>query len=177
MTARCSKLPAGWANHFAKDDKLLPAAITFPVLLKQCRLELGLTQTQLAVRAGISVSLVRKYETGARVPPRATAVQLANALELAGEERAAFLVAAGARSLPPATTQHTPPAARMASHRLPVAPTPLLGREAELAALTRLLGEHTARCVTLIGPPGVGKSRLALAVAAALQPLFTDGAA
>lgn len=100
MTARCSKLPAGWANHFAKDDKHLPAAITFPVLLKQCRLELGLTQTQLAVRAGISVSLVRKYETGARVPPRATAVQLANALGLAGEERAAFLVAAGARSLP-----------------------------------------------------------------------------
>lgn len=177
MTARCSKLPAGWANYFVKDDKRLPAAITFPVLLKQCRLELGLTQTQLAVRAGISVSLVRKYETGARVPPRATAVQLANALGLAGEERAAFLVAAGARALPLATTQHTPSAARMASHRLPVAPTPLLGREADLVALTRLLGEHTARCVTLIGPPGVGKSRLALAAAAALQPLFADGAA
>ena len=155
----------------------MPAAITFPVLLKQCRLELGLTQTQLAVRAGISVSLVRKYETGARMPPRATAVQLANALGLAGEERTAFLAAAGSRTLPNATIQPIPATARPLAHRLPVAPTPLLGRDAEIAELIQLIGAHTARCVTLIGPPGVGKSRLALAVATALQPSFADGAA
>ncbi len=134
----------------------MPAAITFPLLLKQCRLELGLTQTQLAVRAGISVSLVRKYETGARMPPRATAVQLANALELVGEERTAFLAAAGSRTLPNATIQPILAMARPLAHHLPVAPTPLLGRDTEIAELIQLIGAHTARCVTLIGPPGVG---------------------
>lgn len=46
---------------------------------------------------------------------------------------------------------------------LPVPATPLLGRDNELAALDRLLAEH--RCVTLLGPGGVGKTRLAMEIA------------
>ncbi|HEX2033493.1 MAG TPA: tetratricopeptide repeat protein [Chloroflexota bacterium] len=59
--------------------------------------------------------------------------------------------------------------------RLPHPLTSLVGRAAESVAVTRLL-QH-ARLVTLTGPAGVGKTRLALEVAARLESLFPDGAA
>lgn len=64
--------------------------------------------------------------------------------------------------------------ARISHSKLPVPLTPLIGRQAELAEIeSRLL---TARLVTLTGTGGVGKTRLALAAAAATAPQFADGA-
>ncbi|MFF0296383.1 ATP-binding protein [Kitasatospora sp. NPDC004614] len=57
--------------------------------------------------------------------------------------------------------------------RLPAEATPFIGRAAELEALTALLGR--SRLVTVTGPGGVGKSRLALRAAARLAPDFPDG--
>jgi excisionase family DNA binding protein len=62
-----------------------------------------------------------------------------------------------------------------AAHALPVPGSRFVGREAELAALTALLADPAERLVTLTGPGGIGKTRLALAVAAAVQDHFPDG--
>jgi predicted ATPase len=61
------------------------------------------------------------------------------------------------------------------AHNLPIQPTPLLGREREIAALGPLLRRDDARLVTLTGPGGVGKTRLGLQVAAELVDAFVDG--
>ena len=58
---------------------------------------------------------------------------------------------------------------------LPVAPTATVGREQELVAVARLLGDPDCRLVTLTGPGGVGKTRLARAVADAIRSSFADG--
>src|SRR5215203_2986416 len=61
--------------------------------------------------------------------------------------------------------------------RLPVPVSTLVGRERDVAALAELLTDPTVRLATLTGPGGVGKTRLALAAAAAVADDFTDGAA
>jgi predicted ATPase/class 3 adenylate cyclase len=60
-------------------------------------------------------------------------------------------------------------------HNLPIQPTPLVGRERELAAVVTLLRREDVRLVTLTGAGGVGKTRLALQVAAELVVNFADG--
>src|SRR5947207_10441389 len=63
------------------------------------------------------------------------------------------------------------PLARM----LPAQPTALVGRERDLALLTQLLLSPDVRLLTLTGTAGAGKTRLAIAAAAALQERFRDG--
>jgi predicted ATPase/DNA-binding SARP family transcriptional activator len=61
--------------------------------------------------------------------------------------------------------------------KLPVPPTSLVGRRLEVAAVIGLLRGEDARLLTLTGPGGTGKTRLALAVATELGPALADGAA
>ena len=61
-------------------------------------------------------------------------------------------------------------------HNLPLQTTPLLGREQEVQAVSRLLLRDGVRLVTLTGPGGTGKTRLSLQVAADLLDQFEDGA-
>src|SRR5258708_7613179 len=70
---------------------------------------------------------------------------------------------------PPLKTLDTHP------HNLPVQPTPLIGREREVAAVQQLLQREDVRLLTLTGPGGSGKTRLGLHVAAELSDHFTDG--
>ena len=146
-----------------------PPSPPFGAVLRRLRLEAGLTQEELAERAGLSARGVSDLERGVRRRPHPdTARRLADALALAPEARAAFLAAAvydGATvqaSLPPGT----PP---------PLSLDPLVGREEEVAAVAALLGGDGARLVTLTGPGGVGKTRVALAVAAEAPDGFPDG--
>lgn len=63
---------------------------------------------------------------------------------------------------------------RMRSN-LPIPSTPLIGRGRDMAALRELMQQGHTRLLTLIGPPGIGKTRLALAIANALRSDFDDG--
>ncbi len=60
-------------------------------------------------------------------------------------------------------------------HPLPVALTPLVGRERDVVAIANLLHQRHVRLLTLIGPAGVGKTRLGLAVATDVRDLYPDG--
>ena len=71
----------------------------------------------------------------------------------------------------------TPPARELSAprHNLPHQLTPFIGRVSELAQLAQHLTDPACRLLTIVGPAGMGKTRLALEVAAALLPRFEDG--
>ncbi|HEV2456890.1 MAG TPA: helix-turn-helix domain-containing protein, partial [Ktedonobacterales bacterium] len=151
----------------------------FGNLMRRARQAAGLTQAELAERAGLSWRGVNDLERGVRRRPRRdTVALLAAALGLSDEERAAFEAAAhpsagAAPDLPTDTPPPHPVEPRL--HNLPIPPTPLLGREREAREVTALLRRADVRLVTLTGPGGVGKTRLALQVAAELVDDFADG--
>jgi len=143
----------------------------FGSLLRDYRLAAGLSQERLAEHCGLSARGISDLERGARTVPRLETVGLlADGLGLAGGDRAALLAA---RNVAPSA----PPAGSPAVARLwvPVPSTPLVGREREIEHVLALLHDPSVRLVTLTGPGGVGKTRLALAVAAAAEAAFTDG--
>ncbi len=89
---------------------------------------------------------------------------------LARAERLFQLVAPGLMS------EFPPPRARSTTRvRLPPAPTSLVGRERELTAMMEMMSRPQVRLATLTGPGGIGKTRLALAVAEELASSFPDG--
>jgi predicted ATPase/DNA-binding XRE family transcriptional regulator len=141
----------------------------FAELLRRLRLAAGLTQESLAQAAGISVDAVGTLERGTRLTPRAdTARLLADALRLDGEDRRRFLsVSAPHPRHPPPAWSAWPLAGRSPPVRspLPVPLTPLVGRTELVDQVCRVVVARPRRLVTLTGPGGVGKTRVALAVA------------
>jgi len=177
--------------------------LTFGELLKRYRKAAGVTQDALAARTGYSTIYIGMLERGERRPVAAAVTLLTRALGLTAADRAALGEAEtrlSAPSSPPGATapaSSPPGGAPMAVppltssppdafappdatpspmlSSLPIAPTELVGREHAVAAAVTLLGRDGARLLTLTGPGGVGKTRLALAVAEEARDRYPDG--
>jgi predicted ATPase/DNA-binding XRE family transcriptional regulator len=144
---------------------------TLATVLRSLRETRGLSQEELAQRAGLSTHAISALERGTRTRPYPHTLRaLAGALDLSEADRSRLIAAVPVRARP---ARAAPDAATARPRDLPVPTTPLLGREEEVRRVGRLLGEH--RLVTLSGPGGVGKTRLALAVATAVRDRYADG--
>lgn len=159
----------------------------FGAFLRQLRRRARLSQTDFAAQVHLSSAQISRLESGDRLPDPAAvtalfvpALQLEDAphlarrlVTLAAEARGERPVAEAA----PASVAHTP---RLPDtdddRRPPLQPVRLFGRSETVDQACKRLMEADVRLLTLTGPPGVGKTQLALAVAHQLQDLFADGA-
>ena len=150
--------------------------------LQRRRKALGLTQVQLAENVRCSPATIRKLESDERRPSKPIARRLAECLGVDDSELRPFVEFArgGWSDRPIAGPALEPPSPwRTANHdakHLPGQLTRLVGRDAELATVTDRLRRGDVRLLTLTGPGGIGKTRLALESARELALHFEHGA-
>ena len=150
-------------------------------LLRQLRAAAGLTQQELAKAAGVSPRAVSDLERGINHTARQdTAVRLAGALGLAEPVRSLFVAAARGRIQAAqvlAARSSQPPGESLAPagglHGFAPALTSFVGRAGPVGEVTALLDRD--RLVTVTGPGGAGKTRLAGQVANQVAGRFADG--
>jgi predicted ATPase/DNA-binding XRE family transcriptional regulator len=139
---------------------------SFGAQLKALREAAGFTQEELATIAGLSVHGVSALERGERRRPHVETLRaLAAALDLPEATRDALWRSARAPSGGTAVAEHTALA-------LPLPLTSLLGRDADLDTLRQWFADPLGRLITLTGPGGAGKTRLAIEIA---RTLAADG--
>jgi predicted ATPase len=115
----------------------------------------------------LTPNAVGTLERGERRRPYPNTVRaLAEALDLDDADRADLIASVPSRG-----------GRTAAASTLPVPPTPLIGREQDAGSIEARFRQREARLVTLIGPGGVGKTRLAVEVASRLLTAFPDGIA
>src|SRR5262245_662840 len=135
---------------------------SFGAQLKALRAAAGFTQEELATIAGLSVHSVSALERGERRRPHVETVRaLSAALDLTSATRDALLGSARAPA-------HDSAVDELSSVPLPLPLTALLGRETDVQTLRHWLADLALRLITLTGPGGVGKTRLALELARAI---------
>src|SRR5690349_17346937 len=136
---------------------------TFGAQLKALREAAGFTQEELATIAGLSVHAVSALERGERRRPHLETVRaLSAALDLNSDARDGLVASARGPA-------HDTAVDELSGAPLPVALTPLLGRDADVRTLRHWLDDPAARLITVVGPGGVGKTRLALEVARGIE--------
>ncbi|MBA2278417.1 MAG: helix-turn-helix domain-containing protein [Chloroflexia bacterium] len=143
--------------------------------MRSHRVAAGLSQERLAERARLSLRGISDLERGARRSPRLETVRmLSDALNLSQEDRVLFFRVA--RSLADGQQpQANESLSKPVPSSLPVPPTSLVGRVHEIATIVELLDGASPRLITLTGPGGVGKTRLAQEAAAVVATAFPDG--
>ena len=129
---------------------------SFGAQLKALRGSAGFTQEELATIAGLSVHAVSALERGERRRPHVDTVRaLSAALDLNGATRDALLASARAAASKTAVDQ-------LRDVSVPLSLTALLGRDTDVQTLRHWLADPAVRLITLTGPGGAGKTRLAL---------------
>jgi transcriptional regulator with XRE-family HTH domain len=158
---------------------------TFGQWLKQRRKSLDLTQDELALRVGCSLVTIQKLESGERRPSKQIAHLIAKHLNIPRDECPYFVkfardTAHGNRqaALPelPATPGTPWRVLRRRYTNLPVSATKLIGRDQDVAAVKDRLLQDKVHLLTLVGAPGIGKTRLGIQAAEELLDDFEDGA-
>jgi predicted ATPase/DNA-binding XRE family transcriptional regulator len=136
-------------------------------LLRRWRAAADLTQEELAELAGVSVRTISDVERGLRrTVYRHTAEVLASALGLDEVQRTEFESAArGSARRGPRDAAAAAFASGAEAARLPTPPTRLIGRERELDVVEGALADEEIRLLTLTGPGGIGKTRIAIEAA------------
>ncbi len=141
----------------------------FGTLLRRYRTAAGFTQEALAARAQLSARTIADLERGInRIPRHETFGLLMSALGLTAQQQALFL--AMVRPEMKVTADGS-----LSLSRLPLPPTPLIGREQELVQALTFLQRDEVRLLTLTGPAGIGKMRLATQIGQDLGEHFADG--
>ena len=136
--------------------------------VRRQRKALDLTQQELAQRVGCSVSAILKIEADERRPSRQVAELLAKHLQIQADQTDLFLKVARKEKLTDSLGEihvSTQPSPHLISH-IPSSLGPLIGRDTELAEITRMVNEPHCRLLTLTGQGGIGKTHLARHVAA-----------
>ena len=168
------------------------------------RTKMGLTQVELAQLLGVSRRAVGDWEAGNSYPklehfkqlvvlalqhkafPAGSEAERIRALWHASHQKVLLDEAWLNQLLTPSPKQKTHSArdeesrirnGKQASLVLPFRPTTFVGREAELTEIDALLSDSACRLLTLVGPGGIGKTRLAFEVATRQTEMFQDGAA
>lgn len=164
--------------------------LSFGVWLRQRRKALALTQAEVARHAGCTAATIRKLEADERKPSWQLAELLATALAVPDEQRMTFLHAArqvqalsqltqapsvaSSLTITPLVTPSSQSSPRQPPQHLPAPMTSLVDRIHDTATVVRLLTRPDVRLLTLLGPPGIGKTRLALHSAEMVASHFRD---
>jgi predicted ATPase/DNA-binding XRE family transcriptional regulator/Tfp pilus assembly protein PilF len=138
----------------------------------------GYSQEELAERAGLSANAISALERGERKRPYPdTLRRLGEALRLSEGQRSDLAAAlrTGRDDIP--ASPRLSSAFDEAPDDLPDPGTPLIGREREAEVVLHLLSQSSGRLLTLTGPGGVGKTRLALHTVRRIRDRYSDGVA
>ena len=152
---------------------------SFGIWLRLKRKALDLTREDLAKRVGYSAATIRKIEDEERHPSAQAVERLAEFFNIPQGERKDFLHFARGDSkfAPIENGEDAPwhPTVRPHPSNIPATTTALIARQQEIALVREYLLKADIRLVTLMGPPGIGKTRLSIETARAVLPDFSDG--
>ena len=152
---------------------------SFGYWLRLRRKALDLTREELAKQVGYSAATIRKIEDEERQPSAQVVERLAEVFKIPQNERTDFLrFARGAWSSTSAQSAEAVPwraSGKSTPSKLPATATSLIGREQETVDVREYLQRADIRLVTLMGPPGIGKTRLSLEAARTSLLNFPDG--
>ena len=158
--------------------------VSFGEWVQTRRNQLRYSRPALAHKISCSPHTIKKIERDERKPSVEIAELLAYHLQISEAEQDSFIRRARgefvaqfgspaemslAEAQAPAATEETP------KHKLPAQTTSFVGRDTELAEITKQLNNPNCRLLTILGAGGMGKTRLCIAVATAQLEQFTDG--